>query len=55
MKGAVLLILMTGVAFPLVVGYHVDPVRASWSGWTHRGFQGFRDAILNSPLPVRIQ
>jgi len=32
-----LLLLIAGVAFPLVVGYHVDPVSANLSGWTHRG------------------
>jgi hypothetical protein len=36
MRGAALLLLMAGAAFPLVVGYHLDPVKASWSGWTHR-------------------
>lgn len=35
MKGAVLLLLVAGVAFPSIVGYHIDPVKASWSGWTH--------------------
>jgi len=34
MKGAVLLLLIAGVAFPSVVGYHIDPVKAQWSGWT---------------------
>ena len=34
MKGAVLLLLLAGVAFPSVVGYHLDPVKAQWSGWT---------------------
>lgn len=34
MRSAVLLLLIAGVACPLVVGYHVDPVRANWSGWT---------------------
>jgi hypothetical protein len=36
MKGAVLLLLIAAVAFPLVVGFHVDPVSAAQSGWTHR-------------------
>ena len=34
MKGAILLLLIAGVAFPLVVGYHVEPVKTQWSGWT---------------------
>ena len=34
MKGAVLLLLIAGVASPLVVGFHVEPVKAAWSGWT---------------------
>ena len=34
MKGAVLLLLIAGVAFPLVVGFHVEPVSAAHSGWT---------------------
>jgi len=37
MKGAVFLLLIAGVAYPLVVGYHVEPVEAAQSGWTHRG------------------
>ena len=36
MKGAVLLLLIAGVAFPYVVGYHVEPVQAAWSGWASR-------------------
>jgi hypothetical protein len=32
-KAAIVLLLLTGVAFPLLVGYHVDPVKAQWSGW----------------------
>jgi len=36
MKGAVLLLLIAGVAFPLVVGFHVEPVSAAQSGWTQR-------------------
>ena len=35
MKGAVLLLLIAGAAYSLVVGYHVEPVKAQWSGWTH--------------------
>jgi hypothetical protein len=35
MKGTVLLLLIAGVALPSLVGYHIDPVKASWSGWTH--------------------
>jgi hypothetical protein len=27
------LLLISGVALPYVVGYHVDPVKAMWSGW----------------------
>ena len=34
MKGAVLLLLISGVAYPLVVGYHVEPRTAGQSGWT---------------------
>ena len=33
-QGAVLLLLIAGVAFPSVVGYHIEPVKAQWSGWT---------------------
>jgi hypothetical protein len=36
MKGAALLLLIAGVAFPYVVGYHVEPVQADWSGWTSK-------------------
>jgi hypothetical protein len=32
MKGAVLLLLIAGVACASVVGYHIEPVKASWSG-----------------------
>jgi hypothetical protein len=32
MKGAVLLLLIAGVAGASVVGYHIDPVKAAWSG-----------------------
>lgn len=28
----ILLLLLTGAAFPYVVGYHVEPVKALWSG-----------------------
>lgn len=38
MKSAVLLLLIAGVAFPLVAGFHVEPVSASQSGWTHRQY-----------------
>ncbi|MBN2464638.1 hypothetical protein JXD38_03310 [candidate division WOR-3 bacterium] len=31
-----LLLACIGLAFPLVVGYHVEPVKAQWSGWTSR-------------------
>ena len=34
MKGMTLLLAIAGAAFPSVVGYHVDPTQASWSGWT---------------------
>jgi hypothetical protein len=37
MKYPVLLLLMAGAAFPYVVGYHVEPVQAAWSGWV--GYQ----------------
>ena len=30
---ATVLLLLMGVAFPYVVGYHLDPVKAQWSGW----------------------
>jgi hypothetical protein len=36
MKGGVVLLLLAGVAFAYVVGYHVEPVKASWSGLTPR-------------------
>jgi hypothetical protein len=36
MKGAALLLLIAGVAFPYVVGYHVEPVKADWIGWTSK-------------------
>ena len=35
MKNFVTALLLTaGVAFPYVVGLHVEPVKAEWSGWT---------------------
>ena len=34
MKGAVLLLLTVGVAYPFVVGYHTEPRTAGQSGWT---------------------
>ncbi|GEM_PF-1276236 len=34
MRGVTLLLAIAGAAFPLVVGYHVEPVKAAWSGWT---------------------
>jgi hypothetical protein len=37
MKGAALLLLIAGVAFASVVGYHIEPVKAIWSGLTPRG------------------
>lgn len=30
---AIVLLLLMGVAFPYVVGYHLDPVKSQWSGW----------------------
>jgi hypothetical protein len=39
-SAAIALLLLAGTAFPLVVGYHIDPVKAQWSGWTPSG--GFR-------------
>jgi len=36
MRGAILLLLIAGVAFPLVVGYHTEPRTAAQSGWAHR-------------------
>lgn len=33
-----LLLLLAGAAFPYVVGYHVEPVKALWSGWTPSQF-----------------
>jgi|WetSurMetagenome_2_1015567.scaffolds.fasta_scaffold331787_1 hypothetical protein len=33
-----LLLLLSGAAFPYVVGYHVEPVKALWSGWTASQF-----------------
>jgi hypothetical protein len=39
MKRAVIaLLLFMGAAFPSVVGYHIDPVKAQWSGWTPSQF-----------------
>jgi hypothetical protein len=35
MKGVVALLLIAGAASGSVVGYHIDPVKAIWSGWTH--------------------
>lgn len=35
---ATVLLLLVGAAFPLVVGYHLDPVKAQWSGWTPSEF-----------------
>jgi hypothetical protein len=32
MKGAVLLLLIAGVASPSAIGYHIEPVKALWSG-----------------------
>jgi hypothetical protein len=32
-KSAVLLLLLVGVASAYVVGYHIEPVQADWSGW----------------------
>ena len=32
------LLLFMGAAFPSVVGYHIDPVKAQWSGWTPSQF-----------------
>ena len=34
MKGGMLLLLMVGVACASVAGYHIEPVKAAWSGWT---------------------
>ena len=36
MKSAVLLLLISGVAYSLVVGVHQEPLSAQLSGWTHR-------------------
>jgi len=33
-KTVVALLLFMGAAFPYVVGLHVEPVKAQWSGWT---------------------
>lgn len=39
MKNTVVaLLLFIGAAFPYVVGYHVEPVKALWSGWTPSQF-----------------
>ena len=32
-KTVVALLLFVGAAFPYVVGYHIEPVKALWSGW----------------------
>lgn len=37
-SAAIALLLLAGTAFPLVVGYHLDPVKSSWSGWTPSEF-----------------
>ncbi len=34
MRGVALLLAIAGVAFPFVVGYHVEPAKTQWSGWT---------------------
>jgi hypothetical protein len=34
LRPAVALVMMCGCAAALVVGYHIEPVKASWSGWT---------------------
>jgi len=34
MRSVVLLLLIAGVACPLVVGYHTEPRTAGQSGWT---------------------
>lgn len=39
MKGIVLLLLVAGAAYPLVVGYHVEPRTAGQSAWTPRDGQ----------------
>jgi hypothetical protein len=33
-----LLFVWVSVAFPLVTGYHVEPVKAAWSGWSPSEF-----------------
>jgi len=39
MKNTVVaLLLFMGAAFPYVVGYHIEPVKALWSGWTPSQF-----------------
>jgi len=37
-KTVVALLLFMGAAFPYVVGYHVEPVKAQWSGWAPSEF-----------------
>jgi len=37
-SATIALLLLAGTAFPLVVGYHIDPVKAQWSGWTPSEF-----------------
>jgi hypothetical protein len=37
-KTIVALLLSVGAAFPYVVGLHVEPVKAQWSGWTPSQF-----------------
>jgi hypothetical protein len=34
LRPAVALVMMCGCAAALVVGYHVEPIKAPWSGWT---------------------
>jgi hypothetical protein len=40
MRSAILLLLFLwmSVAFPLVTGIHIEPVRSAWSGWTQSEF-----------------
>jgi len=37
-RSAVLLFLWMSVAFPLVTGMHIEPVKAAWSGWAPSEF-----------------
>jgi hypothetical protein len=47
-----LLLLLTGVAFPLVSVYHLDPVRANWSGRVRPDLGVSELITMNADLPI---